>query len=318
MTPRRNASGLAVAALVILLPSGVTAQEELEPTRPARADTAPEVPAERGADTVRLPGVQLGYEPPALTVALMFGVPGSSDAQHQPVEAVLSLPDAPAPDTALLSRNLTLQGGLVAGAQASLNLASGWGLRLGASYATATLTPALDGEDALFGDSVDVVPDQSAALEIGRIEATVRYWIPSSKRMRPFAELGAAASRWTGSGSLPEATGLKAGLTRWEAVVGVGGVVPLSDRFSAHFRASRRLLRAPVARRAVGDTLVDTGTLLLTAREPVTTSFADGARDVLGLTQLELGLSVTVWKRRPTPEPEPAAEGAGSLSPPGR
>lgn len=253
-----------------------------------------------GPDTVRLEGPRLGYRPAFLDLTLSVGTPGSGDVQAQPVQAVLTLP-AIGRDTALLTRTVALVGGTYVGAAAALAFENGWGFRLGVGVAAATLRAYLAGDEEFFSATPDAVPAQAADIRALSAEATVRYWIPSEKRVRPFVELGAAATRWTAEGALPEAVGLHGGLSRWEGVAAFGGVVPLSGRFSSHIRVSNRLFRTPFGARATGDTLPATPALVVTARSPASSPFADGVREALRLTSVELGLSFTLRPSRRLP-----------------
>lgn len=279
-------------------------------------------------DTLPPPRPPFRYTPPALSVTVSVGRPGSGPLQTQPVLVQYSgLYGAP-PDTVRLARELRAEGGLVAGVAATVSLAPSWAVNLGVGLARAEVQTRYAADEEALGPSAAALAGGNVDLTAVSVETTVRYRIPSSRRLQPFIELGGAVSRWSLPQSLSAATELSSGATRLEAVAGVGAIVPLNDRFSARFRASSRVLRTPAPPQVSGVTLatVPKGagqplfrqrhSLLMQTQTIPDNGFADSAREVLALLRVELGISLDLG-RTGEASPGPAAPSAPS-SPPGR
>lgn len=306
-TPRAVALLLAMAAFGV---QDARAQERPEEARTARDTAASDTAASdtTPAPTIRLPPPPLGYDPAVFSLTVTLGRPGDGDAQTQSVRALRRDRTGAVLDSAVLSRTVFVRGTVYGGVSGTLSLSRRWGLRVGLDVAAATLQPGYSGSHEVLLATAEAVAADPGELRVVTVESTLRHRIASSKRMQPYIELGAAMSRWSVDGPVPEAA-LVAGQTRFEVVAGVGGVVPLTDRLSARLHASTRALRTPILPLAAGDTVAASTTLLLTARPSSGSVFADDVREVLGLTRLDVGLSLDLGRvaARPGDRPEPSA-----------
>ncbi len=325
---RRMALGLALAALSA---GSLAGQEPPRPRSRPPTDSARVLPQDTvPRDTVRIPRPGLGYVPARAAVLLTVGLPGSGEAQQQPVWARRTdYLDAPM-DSASLDRTVTIRGGVTAGLSAILGLGRDWAVRLGASVATARIQTRYSGDEsaAVLIDNANAIPGTTADLSVLSLETGLLYRIPSTKRLQPYLELGTALSRWTGRGSVPTVLEDQLG-TRFEAAAGIGGVLPLSRHLSARIHASTRVFQTLVGARPAGDTLGTLHTLgwpptrketsantTLVSAAPGSSAFADGAREALGVLRLQVGISYDFRRASPPPlGPRPAA--ADTTSPPG-
>lgn len=322
--------GLPALLATTLAATPLIAQERPvdRPRRPAqdtaRQDTVPQDSA--APRTVHVP-VTLGYDPALLSLVFTVGLPGTGEAQLQPVLAVRSVSTTGARDSAVLNRVVRLRGAVTTGASAVLSLGRAWGVRLGAAVTTGTLQPeyAGDGAEALV-DAANAAASAGTDVLTLDLETTLRYRLPIQKRLRPYLELGAVVSRWSTDGTPTGPHPLASGITRVAATAGVGGILPLSRRFSARFRLARRLFRTPVTATAAGDTLAR-GTrqlpwdsratkFVLISRPAPTTPFADGVHELLGPLRLQAGVSLDLG-RIPSAPAGPVAP-PDTTSPPGR
>ena len=320
-------SALPALVLAAVSVSALTAQERPPPME--RGDTIPQDTATR--DTVRPPAPTLGYDPAAVALEVSFGLPGSGTAQRQPVRAWRTDFSGTVVDSALLTRATELRGGISGGVSGIIGLGKDWALRLGLQVATATVATDYTGAEAdeVLVTAANATPGAATELRLLSLETGLRFRIPSSRRLQPYLEVGAALSRWAATGDVPPALDDDFG-TRVEAVAGFGGVIPLTSRFSARIHASTRLFRTLVDTRPPGDTLgtrVSLGwppgrkeewrTTTLVAEAPTRSLFADGARETLGLLRLQAGLSYDLGRTLPPP-PQPPEAPPDTTSPPGR
>lgn len=305
--------GRTLAALLLALTvAGPTAAQERD--REARdqtpRDTAAQDTLPRDTVVARQPG--LGYRPADLSIAVMAGLPGGGEAQNHPVRLWRTDLAGAVLDSAVLSRTVELRGGVYGGVSGALGLGRDWAVRLGLGITTGTLEASYDGTDPIFVTSANAVAGNTADLEIVTLESVLQYRIPSTRRIQPYLELGGAISRWTAEGSLREAAALRSGVTRFEVLAGVGGIIPITRRFSARIHAAQRLFRTPVPIPAVGDTVLTSSALVLVSRSPASTTFADAARESLGLMRFQLGISYDLGRpaRPPAAVMEPPREEA--------
>lgn len=306
-------AGRTLAALLLALSVAVptAAQEQTgedrdqTPRDPAAQDTLPR-------DTVfaRQPG--LGYRPADVSLAVMVGIPGGGEAQNHPVRLWRTDLAGAVLDSAVLSRTVELRGGVYGGVSGALGLSRDWAVRLGLGITTGTLEAGYGGSDSTFATAANAAAGNTADLEILTIESALQYRIPSTRRIQPYIELGGAISRWTAEGSLRDAAALRSGLTRFEVLAGAGGIIPITRRLSAHVHAGHRLFRTPVPIPAVGDTVLTGSNLVVVSRSPGSTSFADAARESLGLIRFQLGVSYDLGRpaRPPAAITEPPREEA--------
>lgn len=240
----------------------------------------------------------------------MVGLPGGGEAQNHPVRLWRTDLGGAVLDSAVLSRTIELRGGVYGGVSGAVGLGRDWAVRLGLGVATGTLEASYDGSDDLFVTSANAVAGKAADLSIVTIESALQYRVPSTRRVQPYVELGAAVSRWTADGSLPEAAALSSGVTRYEVMAGVGGIIPITRRLSARVHAARRVFQTPVPVPAVGDTVLSSSALVLVSRPSASTSFADATREMLGLLRLQVGVSYDIGRppRAPAALTEPPRE----------
>lgn len=286
-----------LVALALLTAWGATRARAQEPEEQVETPTAAQDTATQDTavhDTVPA-GPALGYQPPAVSLVITAGTPGGGDAQVQAVRAYRRTTAGEVLDSASLSRTVAIAGGLSGSVSGELGLGPRWVFRAGVGVATAKLETKYDGDDEAFVASVRAIGTGSADLLALSVESALRYRIPSIRKVRPYVELGIAASRWSADGDLP-GLGLEDGIMRFEALVGAGGVVPLTRRLSLRILASTRVLRTPIHPVAGGDTVASSSALLVTALPPSSSLFADGARESLGLLRLQLGLSLDLGR----------------------
>lgn len=278
-------------------------------------------------DTLPPPRPPFRYVPAAFSLTLSVGRPGSGPLQTQPVLVQHTAFYGSAPDSVRLARDLRSQGGLFAAVTATMSLGPAWALNLAVGVARAEVQTSYQGDDD-FGVSAAALTGRGGDLTTLGVESTIRYRIPSTRRLQPFLELGGAVSRWSLDRDLSVSAGLSSGVTRFEAVAGVGAVVPLNDRFSARFRASSHVLRTPVSPQEPGETLVSVpksaGPTLFRRRHSLVmqtgvipdNGFADSARELLALLRVEVGVSLDLGRvaQASSGPTEPSAP----TSPPGR
>ncbi|MFW5946870.1 MAG: hypothetical protein ACOCUW_00145 [Gemmatimonadota bacterium] len=311
---RNGGSGVVLLALAALTVAADRAgaqdrpRERTPPTDSAAQDTVPDTESQ---DTVPR-GPALGYEPPALSVVLTVGLPGGGEAQSQPVTAYRTDLAGTVLDSVVLGRTQTVQGGIRAGIAVEWSLGTRWAVRVAGGAATASLETGYRGPSEVFVPAAEAIAHDDAELRVLSAETALRYRIPSRRRVRPYLELGAGFSRWSFDGAT---AGPATDVTRFEVLAAVGAVIPLRGRISARVHASSRMLRTPVDLVVPGDTAAASSALTLIAREPDGTTFADGARETLGLTSLDLGLSVGLGS---VPAPPAPAATVDTPSPPDR
>lgn len=320
---------LALAALPTRLAGQEPPRDRRPPTDSAARPVAPRDTIPR--DTVRRAQPGLGYAPARAAIQLTLGLPGNAEAQQQSVWARRTDYSGAVLDSASLDRTVTLHGGVSIGLAATLGLGRNWALRLGVGWATAQVETRYSGaeEADLLVRDANATPGTAADLGVASMETGLLYRIPSTRRLQPYLEIGTALSRWSSRGTLPAALQDQLG-TRFEALAGVGGVLPLSRHLSAHLRASTRVFRTMVAARPAGDTLGTRYTLgwpptrkengrttTLVSAPPGGSAFADGAREALHLLHLQVGVSYDFRRAAPPPMgPRPAPP--DTTSPPGR
>ncbi|MDX1673404.1 MAG: hypothetical protein R3314_01285 [Longimicrobiales bacterium] len=291
----------ALATLAVVIPA--TAQ--------APRDSVPQ-------DTVVVgPRSGLGYTPPRLSIAGFVGLPGSGPAQSHPVRASRRDLTGVVIDSTLLTRSVEIRGGWHGGVAATLGLGRDWAVRLGAGYSTATLATEYSGESEIFVADANELAGSEVALRVASLESALLYRIPSSRRVQPYLELGGAVSRWSTDGGLPGTASLRSAVTRFEALAGIGGIIPLTGRLSARVHASTRVFQTPVQVAPAGDTLVTGATLVLVSRPAATTEFADPSREAVDLLRLQVGISYDLG-RVSEPVAPPREGAAGTTSPPDR
>lgn len=309
----RRGFTLVLTLLLTALAVGHGAAQEQDARQRETRDTIP--PDSVVRDTVRLPSPALGYEPAAFSLALHVGRPGSGEAQTHPVRAWRTDLYGAVLDSAALSRTLTVRGAVSAGLAAILSLGPDWALSLGANVATATLEASYHGDNDLYVITANAVAGRPLDLRVLSLESGLRYRIPSSKRMQPFLELGTAVSRWSADNAPPNMAFPSA--TRFEAMAGVGGVIPLTSHFSARLHASTRVFQTPAPTRPPGDTVATSSTLVLVSNATATSPFADGSREILDLLRLRVGVSWDLARPAPQRPPAPPEEApADTTSPP--
>lgn len=310
MRPVTLALTLALASGLTGLPAGplastLAAQERVEEReRRAPQDTLPRDTVLRDTLILQPEPPTLGYDPAAFSLELTIGVPGSGEAQRQPATVLRTDIEGTVLDSAVLTRTLSVRGGATAAVSGVIGLGRDWAARLGVGLTTARVEAGFGGAgtDSLLVGTANAVPGTRADLTLLTVETGLHYRIPSRKRLQPYLELGAAYARWHAR-SAPDALQDDLG-SRFEATAGVGGVIPLDQRFSVRFRASTRVFRTPVLPRAAGDTLgtrIEPGwpptrkeayrRTVLVAEGPTRSPFADGALELLSLLRLQLGVS---------------------------
>lgn len=307
--------GRASAALILVLASFAPTSGQDRPQDPGEVSDSAAQDTAAAQDTLPQPPARR-YEPAAFSLTVTAGLPGSGEAQSQPVLAYRRTLSGAVLDSALLNRTVRYQGGISARVSGELGLSPAWVLRLGAGVTTATLQTSYSGDRDLYVLSVEAIQAGEAELRALSLESAIRYRIPSSRRLQPYLEFGAVYSRWSAEGSLSEVAAIGAGTERFEALAGVGGVVPLNRTFSARLHLSTRVFRNPVPALPAGDTVLTSSALALTAQRPPASAFADADREMLSLLRLELGLSLDLQRpaanlRRPAAPPD-------TTSPPGR
>lgn len=312
--PRRGAGPATLASLVLAtlaLGGPGAAQDRVGDAGRAGADTAAQ-------DTVVLPRPGLGYTPPTFSIAAFVGLPGSGPAQSHPVRAWRRDLTGVVTDSTVLSRAIDIRGGWYGGISGTLGLDRDWALRLGAGVSTATLETEYSGESEIFVAGANELAAAPVALRVASLEAALLYRIPSARRIRPYLELGGAVSRWSADGALPGMESLQSAVTRFEALAGVGGIIPLTGRLSARVHASTRVFRTPVRVEAAGDTLAS-GAILVLASEPAAgTAFADATREAVDLLRLQVGISYDLGRRVSGPAGPPRGEAPATTAPPDR
>lgn len=311
---------LTPALLALAFGVGATAAQEQDRPRETREPVADTIGQDTlHQDTLYATRPALGYQPPALSVSLMVGLTAGADAQDHPVRFLRTDLNGAVLDSAGLNRTVELSGSVYAGVSGAFGLGRDWALRLGLGVMTGTLEASYAGEDEVFVYSANAAASNAADLEILTVESALQYRIPSSRRVQPYLELGAAMSRWNAEGSLPEAAALQSGATRVEVLAGLGASIPVTRTLSARLHVSRHLFRTPVPLPAAGDTLLASSALVVVSRPASATRFADGAREALDRFRLQAGVSYDVG-RPPTPdasaEPPPEAAPDTTSQPP--
>lgn len=268
----------------------------------ARSAAAQEPPdplgQEPGADTVEATPAPV-LVPPRLSLVVTVGTAAIGTLQTRPFRASLVALEAAPPwiarDTATLSRSLVVDGGFHAGASVVLSLTPTWAARLGGGVTRASLVEEFGGADDRFLEAARaLVGTQDRPLQVLDVETALRFRIPSSRRVQPYLELGALATRWSTDGALPGAESLDGGVTRFGAMAAVGGTVALGERLSLALHASSRTLAAPLGGPVASEETEPRLALGLTALDEPGTAFSDSRREILGSTRLEVGLSLNL------------------------
>lgn len=306
----RVPSTLALALAIIGLPAGLRAQQGGEAAGEAADTLRQDTTAQ---DTLPPPRPAFVYVPPAFSLAVSVGTPGSSPLQTQPVLGRREVFFGTVPDSATIDRTVQATGQLFVGASATLGLSPAWALRLGVGFARGTLETAYDGDDGYSAAASDRAAGPTD-IQVLSGESVLRYRIPSGRRLQPFVELGGGVSRWTADAGSGQTAALRSGELRFEGVAGAGAVIPLNSRFSAQIRATTHLFRTPVSPVSAGDTLAYVpgdkaqetlftarSTLLLTTLAPSGGPFADSGRELASLLRLEVGISFDLGGRAEQP-----------------
>ena len=323
-------AGLTAAVLLAALTAGAAAGQEPEPEQPRQPQEQerPELPqpAQNPQDTARTDAEPtdtvvaeqppLGYVPPSFSLAVFAGVPGSGPGQSQPVQLWRRLLDGTVTDSATLNRAIAINGAYMGAVHGTLGLGRDWALRLGAGLATATLETEYSGDDQVLVASANAVAGSAVELQIVSLESALIFRIPSTRQLQPYVELGGALSRWTTDAAPSAGLPLTSGTTRFEALAGVGGVIPVGRRFSARLHAATRVFRTPVLTAPVGDTLATSSTLVLVSRPTSASAFADARRESTGLLRLLVGFSYDLGRPVSAPPAEPPPQAAPDTTPP--
>jgi hypothetical protein len=231
-------------------------------------------------------------------MSITVGTLGFGTLQTQPVlaERVDGLGSVLSSTT--LTRTVRGEGGFQVGGAGVLSLSRGWAARVGMAVARSTLGARFSGTEDLF---VATANRLTAPLDVDvtfiAIEAGVRYRLPSSRRARPYIELGGAALRWTpgSSAALPELE------DAWRHAVyaAMGAVIPLSGPWRAEVRAVRRLSRTPAPTAGPASVGPPSSVLHLTAESSGATAYADAAQELLSELRFDVGISAGFGTLRP-------------------
>ncbi|NIP78920.1 MAG: hypothetical protein GWM90_06865, partial [Gemmatimonadetes bacterium] len=205
---------------------------------------------------------------PRFSLAVTVGTAGLGEIQSQPVRALRTDAGGAPLDTAILKRVLSVDGGLHAGASAIVSLTPVWAVRIGAGLTRASLRPEYEGEEELFVTTVRAVSDaESVDLRVLSLESALRFRLPTTRRLRPYLELGAVATRWRTDAALMGVPGLEDGVTRLGVTAALGGVLPLGSVASLRLRATTGAVRTPVEP-ARGALAIPSSTLALSFEDP--------------------------------------------------
>lgn len=311
-------AGLTAAVCLAALVAGATAAQESGPEQPVQPAQDTAQAAAGAADTVVAEQPSLGYVPPSFSLAVLAGIPGNGPGQSQPVQLWRRLLDGTVTDSATLTRDIAINGAYMGAVHGTLGLGRDWALRLGAGVATATLETQYSGDDEVLAISANAVAGRAVELRIVSVESALIFRIPSTRQLQPYVELGGALSRWTTDGTPSAGLPLASGTTRFEALAGVGGVIPIGRHFSARLHAATRVFRTPVLTAPAGDTLATTSGLVLVSRPTTASPFADARRESTGLLRLLVGLSYDLGRPVSAPPSEPPQAAPDTTSrPPG-
>ena len=304
---------LAPLALLLVLAS-------LSPVTPAAAqeDAAAQdtVAAEQdpaAQDSVVSPEAPpIAYTPPRFAGGLTLGRVTGSTLQTQPVLAERVAGDGTVLDQWTLRRSVDLDAVYQLGAWALVSLGPAWALRVGGGIGWGSLSSNFGGEPEEVGAEAEELADHEPPVQLLSLVGALRFRVPTTRRFRPYAELGLAAERWSvdvahGSGA-PDLSGLD-GDQRLGAHLAVGGTLPFGDRLGLDLQLTSRLYRTPLDQTSAGTPLVSGDSLRLTFAAPVTAPFADAAAEMLSTLEVGLGVSYRMPARPASPEdpPEPPA-----------
>ena len=309
-------AGLTAAVCLAALAAGTTAAQEPEPEPPVQPAQDTAQAAGETADTVVAEQPSLGYVPPSFSFAVFAGIPGSGPGQSQPVQLWRRLLDGTVTDSAALTRDIVTNGTYMGAVHGTLGIGRDWALRLGAGVATATLETEYSGDDEVLTISANAVAGGSVALQVVSVESALIFRIPSTRQLQPYVELGGAVSRWSTDGTKSAGLPLASPTTRFEAIAGVGGVIPIGRRFSARLHAATRVFRTPVLTAQPGDTLATSSTVVLVSRPSPASAFADARRESTGLLRLLVGFSYDLGRPVSAPPSEPPPQAASDTIPP--
>ena len=274
---------------------------------------------------------------PRFAVSMALRTLGLGELQTQPVLARWVDLAGNVQGTTVLSRTVEASGGVGAGLDLVYRLDPTWGLRLGVAAGVAELTTdeiydvlateegqdralaKLDERDGFVAGANALAETEAADLRTWSLEGALRYRIPSTRRLRPYLELGLEFAGWESDEGLA-AIGLAESGGRVAATAAVGSVLSLTERISARFQATTVAFRTPLSLVPVDEEGARSSSLALVFQAPAVTGFADPARELATALRLEVGVTAGFGGIRAAPAPEPPAppEGAGSSSPPDR
>lgn len=315
MIPRGTLGLAGLLSVALLAPLAAQEPDTLPalPDREARpaqtGDTVPQQPAP----------VEPAYAPPRFLLTLTVGTLGFESIQSQPVLARRHGAAGEVLDTTVLSRSMDAGGGYQVTASGLVSLDATWAVRLAGGVGRTTLRPRYDGESALLADSAAALASQEADATLLVLETALRMRLPSSRRARPYLELGTTAIRWgiaSAPAGAPDLSELAEGIGRVGGMAALGVDIPYSDRLSARIQATSRFFRTPIDPAPAGTAGPAGEGLSLTFAAPETTPYADRSRELLSGLRLEAGISVALGGTVEAPT-DPAAP-AASPSPPGR
>jgi hypothetical protein len=225
-----------------------------------------------------------------------LGTLGLDPLQQQPVQADRIDGLGEVLNTALLTRTVVGEGGIQVGLSGVYSLSRIWAVRGFVGAGRVTVAPRYSGSQDLFVDAAARVT--ASADVVGWLLSAgtgLRIRLPSSTRLKPYVELGAALQRWS-FGDSPAFPDLR-GARGWSTYGAAGVVVPIRGAWRAEIRGTQRLFRTPIAPSApqnvVGPSSV---TLRLTAQSPDTDAygFADTARELVSEFRVDVGLSLGI------------------------
>ena len=301
----------ALALLSAATPAGAFAQEAV-----TAQDTLSEQQDPGAQDTTATVGAAIEYAPPRLAAGVMFGRITGSTLQTQSVLAERIAGDGTVLDQWLLRRSVDLDAIYQVAAWGLVSLGPAWALRAGVGFGWGGLSSGFGGDPEAVGAEAGALVSHEPQVRVLSFVGALRFRVPTSRRFRPYAELGLASEGWSvdppeGSG-FPDATAME-GTQRLGAHLALGGTLPLNDRFGLDLQLSSRLYRTPLEQAATGTPLLVGDSLRVTFAAPQSAHFADAAAELLST----LGLAVGVRYRVGASPARPADPAAPVASPPG-
>jgi hypothetical protein len=270
--------GLLLSFLVLAAgaPRSAAAQE---PTDTTAVDTA-------AVETGTAPAPRARYVAPRLAFSLTFGTVGLGDLQRQPVRAEALNEAGGVASSETLERTLSAGDGLQVALSALAGLSPPWAVRVGASWARASLAADYSGAET-FTDAVrSLPPSASPDLDIRTLEAALRFRMRSGRPFQPYAELGVGTVRMEAEDTAFTGESSLAGL------VALGAVIPVRSVFAGRIQLSGHIFRTPVLPGPAGAEVVAGDTLRVTFREPEAGRFADPGPELTRTLRLDLGLVI--------------------------